>query len=69
MMLPREKFALGRGYSVEFRFDGQRLDVEWLPTIPPAKIGRKLLPAYRAARNEFLAKLTPAYGTIMAVDL
>jgi hypothetical protein len=69
MMLPRERYALGRGYSVEFHFDGLALAVEWLPKVPPPKIGRKLLPAYREARNQFLARLAPAYGPIAVVDL
>jgi hypothetical protein len=69
MMPTCETFDLGRGYRVEFRFDGQQIAADWLPALPPAQIGRELLPAYRAARNEFLARLAPIYGPIVVLDL
>lgn len=50
-------FPLRRGYEVEFCLEGGQIEVRWLPDIPPAKIGRKLLPAYRGARNAFFASL------------
>lgn len=62
----RRTFPLGRGYSVEFVFDQLSLTANWRPKLPHHKIGRKLLPAYRTARNEFLASLgTP----MLVVDL
>ena len=69
MMCPCETFDIGSGYSVEFTFDGMSLNAAWLPSLPPAKIGVKLLPAYREARSRFLERLAPAYGTIVVVDL
>ena len=69
MMEAREKYPLGNGYSVEFRFDGLSLAAEWLPAVPSAPIGRELLPAYFEARNRFLARLAPAFGNILVVDL
>jgi hypothetical protein len=56
-MAYRKSYRLGRGYSVEFALDGLSLTAEWSPKLPHHKIGRKLLPAYRAARNEFLGSL------------
>lgn len=53
----RRTYPLGRGYSVQFSLDGGTLSVGWLPDIPPNKVGRKLLPKYRVARNTFLASL------------
>ena len=53
----RRVYTLGRGYSVEFSLDGPSLNVDWRPRLPHRKIGRKLLPAYRRARNDFLASL------------
>lgn len=53
----RQTYPLGRGYSVEFVLDGPSLSVNWLPVMPPPKIGRKLLPRYRAQRNRFIASL------------
>lgn len=64
-----EIHQVGRGYSVRFTFDGQALDVEWLPRMPIGKLGRKLLPDYRAARNHFLRTLAPTFGTIAVMDL
>lgn len=64
----RKTYVLGRGYSVEFVFDATAgvMDVVWEPDIPPRKIGRKLIPSYKAARTEFLSSLgTP----ILVVDL
>jgi hypothetical protein len=63
-----EIHAIG-GYSCCFTFDGQRLDVEWLPRVPAGELGRKLLPEYRRARDTFLRTLTPTFGNIMVVDL
>lgn len=69
MMLPRQSYPLGRGYSVEFSFDGQRIEVVWSPRLPSPSLGRKLLPAYREARDQFLAGLQPIHGDIVVVDL
>lgn len=61
---------LGEGYSIEFHFHGLRMDVEWLPRLPKPKQGRRLLPAYRKARNAFLLKIAEATGQrIACVDL
>ena len=56
-MAYRKSYQLGRGYSVEFVLVGLQLTVDWSPKLPHYKIGRKLLPAYRAARNDFLNSL------------
>ena len=50
-------FALPRGYEVEFTLDGGRLDARWSPDVPKGQRARKLLPAYRLARDTFLASL------------
>lgn len=50
-------YELQRGFAVRFTLNDGALEVEWLPTLPQAKIGRKLLPRYRSARNHFLESL------------
>jgi hypothetical protein len=64
-----ETYALRRGYSVWFIFDGEKLDVEWCPRMPRGKLGLKLLPDYYRARNAFFSTLTPTFGNILVVDL
>jgi len=58
---------IGKGYSVEFTFDGTRLDCEWSPRMPRGRKGRSLLPAYRLARNLFLGKVAVFTGKNVAV--
>lgn len=62
-------YQLDRRYAVRFTFSGQELECEWSPAMPNQSRGRKLLPAYRAARDDFLTSLTPFAGRIMVVDL
>lgn len=50
-------YELQRGFAVRFTLNDGALEVEWLPTLPQAKLGRKLLPRYRSARNHFLESL------------
>lgn len=52
-----QTYRLGRGYEVEFSLDGPRLEARWSPDVPKGKAARKLLPAYRAARGQFLGSL------------
>lgn len=62
-----EPMAVGRGYSVEFSFDGSRLDCQWSPRMPYGRHGRSVLPAYQAARNAFLGKVATFTGQNVAV--
>lgn len=62
-----EPVAVGKGYSVEFKFDGARLDCEWSPRMPYGRHGRAVLPAYRAARNAFFLKIARFTGKNIAV--
>lgn len=51
-------YALPHGYPVQFALDDSRLDARWSPRCPkPEKVSRKLLHAYRDARNDFIASL------------
>lgn len=50
-------YQLPLGYTVEFRWDGQRLDTEWRPCLPSRDTALKLLLDYRNARNHFLSGL------------
>lgn len=52
------EFPLPRGYAVEFSLENGRLEARWSPDVPQGQRARKLMPAYRAARDEFLASLS-----------
>lgn len=52
------KYELPNGYSVEFALDNGRLDARWSPRCPKFnRISKKLLHAYRDARNDFIGGL------------
>lgn len=53
----RRCYPLRHGYTVTLSLDGARLEAEWSPNLPIGRRARKLLPAYRKARNDFLATL------------
>lgn len=53
----RRCYPLRNGYAVTLSLDGARLAAEWSPDVPNGRRARKLLPAYRAARADFLASL------------
>ena len=57
---------LGSGYSVEFHFDGVRLNVEWSPEMPGPN-RKHLIAPYIRARDEFLAQVARINGINMAV--
>lgn len=50
-------YPLPKGHSVEFILEGGALSAQWFPRVPSGNLGRKLLPHYRDARNDFLASL------------
>lgn len=53
----RRSYPLRNGYIVTLSLDGARLEAQWSPAVPIGRRARKLLPAYRAARADFLASL------------
>lgn len=53
----RRVYRLPRGYTVEFSLDGGRLGCARSPDVPTAREFKRLLPAYREARNQFVASL------------
>ena len=53
----RRAYPLPAGFTVEFALSGARLTAEWSPRVPKRAARGKLLRAYRAARNDFLASL------------
>jgi len=62
-----EPVSVGRGFSVEFSFDGTRLDCQWSPRMPHGRYGRSVLPGYIAARDAFLLKVANFTGQNIAV--
>ena len=63
-----ESFPLGRGYAVEFRLEGSRMEAAWSPGLPTGRRGRQLLPAYRKARDTFLRSVAATAGNILVVE-
>ena len=57
-----EPYPLGEGVTVEFHLKGNVMNVEWLPALPKPEQGRRLLPAYRRARDTFLATVARQTG-------
>lgn len=53
----RRTHRLDRRFTVEFCLNGVQLEVLWAPHVPNGRKLRSLLPAYRNARNHFLASL------------
>lgn len=53
----RKSYALDCRFAVEFSLDGEAFDARWSPFLPKGRKLRSLLPAYRCARNDFLAGL------------
>ena len=52
-----QRYQLPRGYEIEFTLDGSSFGCAWSPRVPTGKMAKKLTPAYREARNSFLASL------------
>ncbi|WP_267394976.1 MULTISPECIES: hypothetical protein [unclassified Sphingomonas] len=65
-----ERMPLGDGFTVSFTFRDQKLEADWQPRLPYGRKGRKYLPAYKRARDEFIARLARRTGlTVLVVDL
>ena len=65
-----ERMPLGDGFTVSFVFQDRKLEAEWQPRVPYGRKGRKYLPAYRLARDEFLRRLAKRTGlNVLVVDL
>lgn len=50
-------YSLPRDYEIELSLDGGRLECRWSPDVPRGQRARKLLPAYREARDQFIGSL------------
>jgi hypothetical protein len=53
----RRSYDLPGGFSVDFVLEGARLEAQWSPKPPKGKRAKKLLPAYRLARDDFMRSL------------
>lgn len=67
MRIASEPMDVGAGYSVEFTFDEAALHCEWSPTMPSPTEGKRLIPAYRQARDRFLATVATQIGVNVGV--
>lgn len=59
-------FPLDRRFAVEFVLEGASMRARWCPFTPKGRKARSLLPAYRKARNEFIASLDV---NVMVIEL
>jgi hypothetical protein len=65
-----ERMPLGDGFTVSFVFQNRKLEADWQPRLPHGRKGRKYLPAYRLARNEFVRRIAKRTGlNVLVVDL
>jgi hypothetical protein len=65
-----ERMPLGDGFTVSFTFQDRKLEADWQPRVPYGRKGRKYLPAYRLARDEFLRRVAKRTGlSVLVVDL
>ena len=48
---------VGNGFTVSFRLSKRGIEAEWLPDVPKGRRARQVQPAYRKAREAFLATL------------
>ena len=62
-----EKMPVGDGYTVSFTYAAGRLDCRWAPRLPHGRKGRRLLPANRLARDEFVRRIAERSGLVVAV--
>ena len=60
---------VGRGFTVSFRLSDRGIEAEWLPNVPQGRRARRLLPAYRHARDQWLAVLAGEGVNVVVVDL
>lgn len=62
-----EQTPVGGGFTISFTFRDRKLEAHWEPRVPVGRKGRKYLPAYRLARDEFLARVARRTGLSVAV--
>ena len=67
LRLRSERMPVGGGFTVAFSLMPGRLEVEWEPRAPVGRKGRKYLPAYRLARDEFLRRVALKIGANVGV--
>jgi hypothetical protein len=70
VLFQRGPYRLDSQFSVEFTFAKAQITCEWSPRMPVGRKGRRLLPAYQAARGRFLRELADGLGfSVLCVDL
>lgn len=62
-----EAMPVGDGYTVNFVLKAGRLDCEWSPRTPKGRKARRVLPAYRLAREEFVRRLSIRAGVTVGI--
>ena len=59
---------VGNGFTVSFRLSARGIEAEWLPEVPKGRKARRLIPAYRNARDPWLATLAGQGINVMVVE-
>lgn len=68
-MMASPDIPVGRGFTVSFRLSDRGIEAEWLPNVPKGQKARQLLPAYRAARDGWIADLASEGVNVMLVEI
>ena len=66
-MMFRYQVDVGKGFTVEFTFKGLVFDCKWTPRIPTGKQVSQVMPAYKTARNAFIADIAEKTGVKIGV--
>ena len=65
-----KSYTLPDGYSITFERTALGINVEWSPRQPHGRKAKRLLPAYKAARNDWLQSEAIRLGAnIMVVEI
>ena len=68
-MIDSPDIPVGGGFTVSFRLSERGIEAEWLPTIPQGQKARRLFPAYRQARDCWIANLAAGGLNVMVVEI
>lgn len=61
------EYHLPEGFSVEFTYDGARINCAWFPDVP--RQSRRILKAYQSARSRFMRTIEPAGVNWKVMDI
>ena len=68
-MMASPDIPVGNGFTVSFRLSERGIEAEWLPDVPQGRKARRLIHAYRKARDQWLATLAGQGVNVMVVGI